>query len=78
MMSTQGSAIDKNAIARRAYELYLARGGEDGHDLEDWLRAENELRREVPSAPTAVPVTTPTTKPHVTAPRTTKGKSSKR
>lgn len=30
-------------IARRAYELYLARGGEHGRDIEDWLRAENEL-----------------------------------
>ena len=31
-------------IAQRAYEIYLARGSEDGHDLEDWTRAENELR----------------------------------
>ena len=31
-------------IARRAYELYRERGGEDGYDLEDWLRAERELR----------------------------------
>jgi len=30
-------------IARRAYELYEARGREDGHDLEDWLRAEAEI-----------------------------------
>ena len=27
-------------IRHRAYELYEARGGEDGRDLEDWLRAE--------------------------------------
>jgi Protein of unknown function (DUF2934) len=31
------------AIAKRAYELFLARGGENGHDLDDWLRAEREL-----------------------------------
>jgi len=31
------------AIARRAYELFLERGGEDGHDVDDWLRAEREL-----------------------------------
>ena len=31
------------AIARRAYELFLERGGEPGHDLEDWLQAEREL-----------------------------------
>jgi hypothetical protein len=30
-------------IIRRAYELYSARGGEAGHDLEDWLRAEKEI-----------------------------------
>ena len=30
-------------IARRSYELYLARGGEHGHDVEDWLQAEREL-----------------------------------
>ena len=30
-------------IAQRAYELYEARGREDGHDLEDWLRAESEI-----------------------------------
>lgn len=31
------------AVARRAYELYAARGYEDGHDLEDWLTAEREV-----------------------------------
>ena len=30
-------------IARRAYELFLQRGGEHGRDLEDWLTAEREL-----------------------------------
>jgi HSP20 family protein len=32
------------AIGHRAYELYEARGREHGHDLEDWFRAESELR----------------------------------
>ena len=32
-------------IAQRAYELYLERGGIDGYDTEDWLRAEEELRK---------------------------------
>ena len=31
------------AIARRAYELFLDRGGEHGHDVDDWLQAEHEL-----------------------------------
>jgi hypothetical protein len=30
-------------IAGRAYELFEARGGQHGHDLEDWLTAEREL-----------------------------------
>jgi hypothetical protein len=30
-------------IRRRAYELYLERGEEPGHDVEDWLQAEREL-----------------------------------
>ncbi len=33
-------------IAQRAYEIFLARGGEPGHDLDDWLQAESELLRE--------------------------------
>ena len=31
-------------IRLRAYELYEARGREDGHEQEDWLRAEEEIR----------------------------------
>jgi hypothetical protein len=27
----------------RAYQLYLARGGADGRDFDDWLAAEREL-----------------------------------
>ena len=30
-------------IRRRAYEIYEERGREDGHDMEDWLRAEAEI-----------------------------------
>lgn len=31
-------------IAKRAFELFLARGGQHGHHEDDWLRAERELR----------------------------------
>jgi hypothetical protein len=31
----------------RAYEIYVERGRADGHDLEDWLQAENELRENI-------------------------------
>jgi hypothetical protein len=30
-------------IRQRAYELYEARGREDGHDREDWQQAEAEI-----------------------------------
>ena len=33
----------EDQIRQRAYQLYEARGREDGHELEDWLRAEAEL-----------------------------------
>jgi Protein of unknown function (DUF2934) len=31
-------------IAKRSYELYLARGSVDGHAEDDWARAEAELQ----------------------------------
>jgi hypothetical protein len=36
--------ISESEIARRAFELYCARGGQHGRDVDDWLRAERELR----------------------------------
>jgi hypothetical protein len=41
--AAQRPTITDTEIARRAYDLYLARGREDGHDVEDWLLAEREL-----------------------------------
>ncbi len=38
-------------IARRAHELYLQRGGEHGKDVEDWVRAEQELSDEPVAGP---------------------------
>ena len=32
-------------IRARAYEMYLERGGTHGLDLDDWVRAERELKR---------------------------------
>ena len=36
-------APNRDAIAHRAYELYVARGRVAGHELEDWIEAELEL-----------------------------------
>ena len=33
----------RDAIAKRAFELYLQRGSVSGYELEDWLAAEAEL-----------------------------------
>ena len=50
----QGEAVNPSAVDSpsleeiriRAYEIYMERGGQPGHDLDDWLQAERE------SAPT--------------------------
>jgi Protein of unknown function (DUF2934) len=36
--------VSPKDIAARAYEIYLDRGASEGFDLEDWLRAEQELK----------------------------------
>jgi len=36
--------IRPEAVARRAYEIYEARGCADGCDVDDWLQAERELQ----------------------------------
>ena len=33
------------AVSKRAYEIYLARGGALGDPMADWLQAERELRQ---------------------------------
>jgi hypothetical protein len=38
-----GSQPTRDQIALRAYEIYLERGCEPGHELEDWTQAEREL-----------------------------------
>ncbi len=43
------TAPSPEEIARRAYEIYLARGGEPGREREDWLQAERELRQKAGS-----------------------------
>ena len=40
---TTAAAAERDRVAMRAYELYLARGGADGAALDDWLNAEREL-----------------------------------
>ena len=51
---TQAPGLDSQAVAQVAYELYVQRGRIDGHDLEDWLRAEAivKQRQSAGAAPT--------------------------
>jgi hypothetical protein len=53
MLITEAPKNIEERIRRRAYELYVARGREDGHDLEDWLRAESEITGTAAQAATA-------------------------
>ena len=39
----QMATVEPDAIARRAYELFLEEGQRHGADLAHWLRAEQEL-----------------------------------
>jgi len=43
MAATNDQQELEHQIRLRAYELYEARGRKDGHELEDWLRAEAEI-----------------------------------
>jgi Protein of unknown function (DUF2934) len=47
------SAADSSRLEEiriRAYEIYMERGGQPRHDLDDWLQAERELEPKVRSA----------------------------
>jgi hypothetical protein len=44
IMTTQTIEVSEDAIAVRAYEIFLARNGTDGDPVSDWLQAESELR----------------------------------
>ena len=37
------SSAREQEIQRRAYEIYLERGEQQGRDLDDWLQAEREM-----------------------------------
>ena len=41
----------EEAIRRAAYDAYLRRGGEAGHETEDWLEAEAEVDRQAGGKP---------------------------
>jgi hypothetical protein len=46
MLDHQGRTISREELEKRAYEVYLQRGAEHGHDEDDWLLAEAQLSEE--------------------------------
>ena len=44
---SMSSEPSEEAIRLRAYQRYLDRGGHDGKDFDDWLHAEQELKKGV-------------------------------
>lgn len=42
--SQHTEAGSQGLVQQRAYELYVARGQAPGHELEDWLQAEVEIK----------------------------------
>ena len=41
----------REEVELRAYEIYIERGAQDGHDAEDWIAAEEELTGRATSEP---------------------------
>ena len=44
LVGADNSAPSEDLIRLRAFEIYLERGGVHGHDLDDWLQAQVEVR----------------------------------
>ena len=42
-LPSRSAHVTDSDVARRSYDLYLARGREHGCDVDDWLQAEREL-----------------------------------
>ena len=49
---TSGCPIEciANLIRKRAYQLFDARGRQQGHELDDWLQAEREIKHHLGSS----------------------------
>jgi hypothetical protein len=48
-LQNRSEQVTDSDITRCAYDLYLTRGCEHGHDVDDWLQAERDLRDAVSS-----------------------------
>lgn len=65
----------KGKIEKRAYELFLKRGGVHGYAMEDWMLAEKEITAEMKAGkkvevkPTVAPAPKPAAKATPKAPK---------
>jgi len=41
--TTHGIGLPDRAIRERAFQMYESRGSQPGHDIQDWLRAEQQI-----------------------------------
>jgi hypothetical protein len=59
----------KQQIEKRAYELFLARGGQHGYAIEDWVKAEKEILEKQASAHIAAAAVAPKLEPKIQHPK---------
>jgi hypothetical protein len=52
-MTRRNNEALRDEIARRAYEIYEARGYVDGFDVDDWFQAEQEVTGSQPAGKAA-------------------------
>jgi Protein of unknown function (DUF2934) len=52
--TTQGVVPTVEEIRHRAQEIFIARGGGPGKELDDWLRAEEQLKQELAGISTTI------------------------
>jgi hypothetical protein len=44
-ISRDKNKVTEEVIRKRAYEIYLLRGMESGNEIDDWTKAENEIKQ---------------------------------
>ncbi len=84
MQTQQANSIDKEAVARKAYELWVQGGRRDGVAEENWIQAEQIVRAnqapkaEAKSAPKSDPPSSPRSSSSLPAAHVNNKKSMKR
>jgi hypothetical protein len=43
--ASRAAGVPPDDVARRAYQRFEERGREPGHDLDDWLEAERDIKQ---------------------------------